>query len=290
MNGWLIYSQKDTYENKSYIDWFIEEAKHQKINLQLVLREDLSVGIINNKLSIIHKDESINLPIFVVIRTLEPMLNRMFEASGIHTFNSAAVSQLANNKENTHFYLSKLGLKMVNTLFIKKDNLSIDLPMELPFVVKEATGRGGKEVYLIEDQATFITCKNQLHSNDLIIQSSNVKKGKDLRVYVLGTEIIAAVLRESETDFRANYKLGGSVSLYSLNQIEKKHIYKIINSFKFDLVGIDFLIGLNNELLFNEIEDVVGSRMLSKVSEINLLEKYVAHIIKIINIKTGCQL
>lgn len=55
-------------------------------------------------------------------------------------------------------------------------------------------------------------------------------------------------------------------------------IQKIIDHFDFGLVGIDFLIGHDGELIFNEIEDVVGSRTLSEISDINLLEKYVTFI------------
>jgi len=117
------------------------------------------------------------------------------------------------------------------------------------------------------------------------IQSADVMLGKDLRVFVIGKEIIAAVLRVNKNDFRANYKLGGDAILYTLSDKEKKMIQQIIDHFDFGLVGIDFLIGNNGELLFNEIEDVVGSRILSKVSDINLLEKYVTFIKNKISMK-----
>ena len=52
----------------------------------------------------------------------------------------------------------------------------------------------------------------------------------------------------------------------------------MIESMDFGLVGIDFLFDSEGGLLFNEIEDVVGSRTLSQVSDINLLEKYVSFI------------
>lgn len=38
--GWLIYKKQDALENKSYINWFIKEAKEQEIHLKLILRED----------------------------------------------------------------------------------------------------------------------------------------------------------------------------------------------------------------------------------------------------------
>lgn len=102
-------------------------------------------------------------------------------------------------------------------------------------------------------------------------------------MFVVGKEIIGAVMRENSQDFRANFKLGGSARLYELQENELAIINKITSHFNFDMVGIDFLIDLDGELLFNEIEDVVGSRTLSAVSNVNILKKYIAHIKSEIN-------
>ncbi|HLR69910.1 MAG TPA: hypothetical protein VK085_00585, partial [Pseudogracilibacillus sp.] len=121
-------------------------------------------------------------------------------------------------------------------------------------------------------------CYPTLNTTDLVIQSTQVQPGKDVRVFIVGKEIVGAVLRENKDDFRANFKLGGTATWYPLHSEQIKMINKIIHHFDFAMVGIDFLIGPDDEFLFNEIEDVVGSRILSAVSDINILEKYVAHI------------
>ena len=54
---------------------------------------------------------------------------------------------------------------------------------------------------------------------------------------------------------------------------------KIIGEFDFGLVGIDFLIDEQEDFVFNEIEDVVGARMLYQVSDINLLHEYFVYIL-----------
>ena len=48
--------------------------------------------------------------------------------------------------------------------------------------------------------------------------------------------------------------------------------------FDFGLVGIDFIVGNDGELIFNEIEDVVGSRMLYAVSDISVVPLYLDYI------------
>ncbi|MUV39424.1 Coenzyme gamma-F420-2:alpha-L-glutamate ligase [Lentibacillus sp. JNUCC-1] len=114
--------------------------------------------------------------------------------------------------------------------------------------------------------------------NDLIIQDANVKLGRDVRVFVVGSEVVGAVLRQSDIDFRANFTLGGSANTYQLSKKDLEMIDKIMHAFDFGMVGIDFLIGLEGQLLFNEIEDIVGSRTLSATTDINILQKYITHI------------
>lgn len=277
--GWLIYSKKDALENSSYIDWFIEEARLQSLSLELVLREDLTIGRINNEHAIQLHQEQVELPQFAVVRTIEPLLSLHLEMAGIRVFNSSKISHLCNHKSLTHLEMSKLNIPMVDTIFIKKENMVEDPPMNFPFVVKEATGRSGQQVYLIQTEQDWQQCYQNLSATDLVIQSTQVQPGKDVRVFIVGKEIIGAVLRENHNDFRANFKLGGSATWYPLHDEQIEMINKIIHHLDFDMVGIDFLIGLNGEFLFNEIEDVVGSRILSAVSDINILEKYIAHII-----------
>ena len=273
-SGWLIYSKENAVQNSSYINWFIDEADKQSLTLSLIIREEMTIGIVNNKQCILVKSEVVVPPDFAIVRTIETLLNLHLENMGVRVFNSSEISRICNNKALTHHYINQLGIPMVNTIYAKRETIQDDPPLSFPFIVKEVSGRGGKQVYFIENQTDWINCKMSIQT-DIIIQSSDVQLGKDLRVFVVGKEIIAAILRESSTDFRANFKLGGTAKIYQLNDQEKKLIYKIINYFDFGMVGIDFLIGHNGELLFNEIEDVVGSRTLSIADNVNILEKYI---------------
>jgi|SRR5690625_111483 len=276
--GWLIYSKSDAKENKSFINWCMEEASLQDINLKLVLHEDIEIGVISNQLSCQINGQPTNLPDIAIVRTIDFLLSLQLEAMGVNVFNSSEVSKVCNNKALTHFMIRKLNVPMLDTLFIKAENLTNQPPMSYPFVVKDAESRGGKHVYLIKNQVEWTKNLTLLSSNKLIIQSCNVQLGKDLRVFVVGKKIIGGVLRQSTTDFRANFKLGGSAVWYDLSSHEEQIINKIISHFDFGMVGIDFLIDHKGDLLFNEIEDVVGSRILSKVSNKNIVREYMTYI------------
>lgn len=280
IQGWLIYNKIDAKENSAYIDWFIEEARFQHMYLKLIYREDITIGILNNEDTVLIQGTPANTPDFAVIRTIDTMLSYHLETCRIHVFNSAHISKMCNHKSFTYQAVQKLGIPIVDTVFSHQSLLTQQLPLEFPFVVKESTGRSGQHVFLITNQEDWNLGKNKLNPTDLVIQSANVQYGKDIRVFVIGKTIIGAVLRENDNDFRANFKLGGTATWYDLSKHEKAMIQIIVNYFKFDMVGIDFLLNDQGELLFNEIEDVVGSRILSAVSNINLLKKYITHIKK----------
>jgi glutathione synthase/RimK-type ligase-like ATP-grasp enzyme len=113
-----------------------------------------------------------------------------------------------------------------------------------------------------------------------VVQPLIGSRHQDLRVYVIGNKIQAAVLRTAKEGFKSNYSLGGEVSLYFLSEQETEIVNTIMDQFDFGLVGIDFIIGDEGELIFNEIEDVVGSRMLYRCSDINIVERYLKFIRK----------
>lgn len=278
MLGWLLYNEQDANENKAYIEWFIYESKKQNIELQLIYRERLAIGLEYGMYEVKYDNKPISLPDFVVVRTIEPIIQYMLTALKIPTFNSYEVAKTSNHKSWTYMEMHRLGIPFLPTYFAAKKAFPKTPPIPFPFVVKEATGRGGKEVFYIKNCDDWDRLKLRIHSDDIIIQQANVQLGKDVRVFVIGKEIVAAVLRKNRKDFRANYKLGGTAELFQLNVEQIEMVKKIVNHFDFGLVGIDFLIGPNNEFMFNEIEDVVGSRILSATTEINLLEKYVSYI------------
>ncbi|WP_100011958.1 ATP-grasp domain-containing protein [Lentibacillus sediminis] len=275
-HGWLIYQEKDAADNASYITWMIEEAERAELSLELVLREEMTIGIRGGEreTSVPGKEPAD----FAIVRTVDPFLSQHLEASGIPVFNSSVLARIANDKALTHHYMLNLGIPMVATFFYPKAIKPDIPPLFFPFVWKGTTGRGGKQVKWIGGANDWQEFRDAPIHEDYLLQACDVQLGKDVRVFVIGSEIIAAVLRENMSDFRANYKLGGTARLYELKPHERQMVDTIIQHFPADMAGIDFLIGYDGELLFNELEDVVGSRTLSAVSDINIVRRYICHI------------
>jgi len=282
LEAWLVYYKESAEYNKHYIDFYIDEGKKLGINFRLVLIEDIRFGVENGRLFLTHQSMDLRLPDFAVVRAIYPLLSKHMELMGIPVYNNSFVSEICNDKAKTYQYLAKTGIPMVNTCFYKNFQVSNGLDISGPTVIKAVDGHGGRQVFLVENHKEFEDRKdeiiNGIGSSDVVVQPLTGMKHQDLRVYVIGKEIIAAVLRTSKEGFRANFSLGGDIRLYNLNEEEKSLVQTIIREFEFGLVGIDFLIGDKGELIFNEIEDVVGSRMLYKCSDINIVELYLKYI------------
>ena len=269
--GWLIYNREDAKKNKAYIEWMLAEAQQLEMELQFHFREDLQIGHRNNQLFIDVLHSPVEPPAYAIVRTIDPFFTKQLEMLGTICYNSSFIAEVANNKAKTHQFISSLGIPMSDTIYCGGP---VQAVLPFPFIAKEVHGRGGKSVYLVENSEQLASLPRE---GEWLIQKPAVF-GKDVRVFVIGKQIIAAVLRESATDFKANYTLGGSASLYQLSDEETALIKKIIAAFDFGMVGIDFIFDEEGHFLFNEIEDVVGSRTLSALSEVNIVRKYLEFI------------
>lgn len=281
MTGWLIYKTEDVNRNKAYIDFYKEEGQALGINIELILVDKMNFGVKNKALFIEYEGRPIKKPDFAINRTIYPLLTKHLESMNIRVFNNSKTADICNDKAKTYQYISKLNIPVIDTSFVKSEYLNQAIKdIDGPVVIKGVAGHGGNQVFLYnpkEDDKEDILSK--LKGTDLVIQPLIGKRRQDLRVYLIGKEIIAAILRTAKTGFKSNYSLGGKIEVYSLSKKERELIKTITKAFDFALVGIDFIIGDDGGLIFNEIEDVVGSRMLYQCTDINIVNLYLKHII-----------
>lgn len=268
MRGILLYDEAGAKRNAWFIERLIECAKERDCVLDLIITDE-SFDI-NSLASLDPK------PDFALVRTIAPHLNRYLEEIGVKTFNNYLTSKVANDKMKTHFYATMMNVTTMDTHSLNGNELRI--PTEYPKVVKSVDGHGGSEVFLVKSAEE---CKEilSLHPNKYFIaQELASEPGIDMRVYVLGGKVLAAVKRTSKTDFRSNFSLGGSAELVQLPTEVLLTVKTVVKALEADFVGIDF-IRHNGKWVLNEIEDVVGTRMLYSLTDIDAADLYIQHII-----------
>lgn len=201
---------------------------------------------------------------FVINRTNDYRIAEYYENKGIRVFNPSGLSKIANDKQACYTFMQEYGIPIMPVNY-----------QGVPAVKKLINGHGGREVTMIHTPEPF--------EKNYVYQMPCDTPGKDLRVWVIGGEIVTAILRESKTDFRSNYCLGGSAEVYHLSNDEKALVHQIINLVESDYIGIDFLFH-NGSLVFNEMEDTVGARMVYDKTDIDILTLYCDYIKKELNL------
>lgn len=195
---------------------------------------------------------------YVINRSNDAAIAEYYEQQGLRVFNPAAFTRLANDKQACYDFMGRHGIEILPTRYRTP-----------PFVKKPKNGHGGQGV---------VWCTSaEDYDESMVCQQPADETGKDVRVWVLGGEMMGAMLRESRTDFRANYCLGGSATPYTLNASETALVKRIISLVQGDYYGIDFLFH-RGHLVFNELEDAVGARMLYDLTDFDIIGRYCDYI------------
>lgn len=284
MTGWIIYSKDDFGKNSGFVEMFRDRFAEYEIELETIIIEELEKN--SQEGYCLNKEE---LPDFAINRSRNATISRQLENCGIRVFNSAEVTEICNNKGKNYEYLKGvvpfLPVKYNGKIIISdivKNNMNVDSVMpeklEYPYVIKSCAGHGGSQVFMVNNRDEEKQALEKLKDIPYLIQQCCSDLGKDVRIYIIGNEIVAAVLRTSKDSFKSNYSLGGKVEPYTLNNSEVDMVKSIIEKLPLDYAGIDFTFH-NGKAVFNEIEDAVGARMLYQVSDLDIVQIYVQYIV-----------
>lgn len=283
LHGWMLYTEGDSSRNPHYIRLYEKACEHCKMSIKLGLYHP-SVLFSDKKEAIRQLRELLDLetPGYVVNRTRDYHLAELLESMGIRVFNNSQIARLGNDKSEAYRYMQKRAIPVMPTVY------SIQTPPPwYPAVVKSCDGHGGTEVCYISDASAWTNWKKEwLQKSDhprskkrYLIQQAASDPGKDVRVYIVGNKIKAAVLRTSSTDFRSNYCLGGKIQLHQLSAKEQELVNRTIQGLSIDMAGIDFIYH-HGQWVFNEIEDMAGARSLYSLTDYDIVHDYIKHIHK----------
>ncbi len=271
MKGYLIYDAPQIARNQRFIDFFLHAAKVRGVQLQLITVDQLACGIRYGQPFLLPE-----VPDFAVVRGMHPLLSRHMERCGVRVFNNSTVSDICNDKQKTHAYLTAHGIPMLDTGFV-----SINAPLHpfpYPVVLKASGGCGGRQVYLCEDEVIYLENLQKISPDTAVVQPLCDTPGRDVRVYMLGKTMVQAMLRYTDGDFRSNFGLHGTAQKHVLTTEQAKLVQRVSELFDFALVGVDMIFH-EGRAYINEIEDAVGTRMLYQFTNLQIVEMYMDFIL-----------
>lgn len=299
--AYIIYYDEEAKKNSGFIDMLKSECRKYDIALEYISFEKVNLM---SESSFENKFKKI---LFVINRTRECKLSLRFEKINVKVFHSSKITELGNNKYKTYCYLKEYfernknepqGEWIAHTVLVKADDLNNVLNDYIgkDYVIKSVDGHGGSQVFSLNDDGTKHgsyrknrdNAKNNIYKalqgHDCVLQKRIDSDSNDIRVYIVFGKIYAAVLRHGNDGFKSNFSLGGSVEEYFPDEEQKKIIEKFIEAFgaeQLSMAGIDFILTRDGNLIFNELEEMVGSRMLYNCSKHDIVREYVEQIAKL---------
>ena len=121
------------------------------------------------------------------------------EAAGVATINNTRAIRLVRNKAVAAAYAHAHGLPMPPTYFAAHPRLFKQIPLKVyPIVVKPSNGSACRGIYRVNSPADLDTLVIEGESDTFFLAQHYVENtGFDIKVYVTGREVYAAVAKKS---------------------------------------------------------------------------------------------
>ncbi|WP_318615201.1 RimK family alpha-L-glutamate ligase [Sporosarcina sp. YIM B06819] len=284
LNCWVIYNGSLTSDKFKDQAQLLKEAA-ERAGVQAKLKKNFEV--------LIDLDKVIEQrPHFVVFLDKDILLAQFLKNAGIAVFNDPDVIETCDNKAKQYLQLAASGVPMPETIiapkvypaFTIRDSGYYERVLErlgLPMIIKEGHGSFGMKVYLIETEQQFYDKTDELRGVDYVFQKFiATSRGRDIRVNIVGGEIVAAMYRYSETDFRANITNGGVASEVELTVAQQALAIRAAEAVSAEFAGVDLLFGENEEPLVCEVNAAAHIRNIYNVTGVNVADAMMAYILR----------
>lgn len=209
---------------------------------------------------------------------------RQLEMMGVYTPNPSDAVLRARDKLRSLQIFAAHGLDMPTTVFGDNPDDPNDLLAllgEPPHVIKLNEGSQGNGVVLAEKRAasqSVIEAFRGLYANFLVQEFIGEAKGSDLRCFVVGKSVVAAMQRSaSPGDFRANLHRGGSAQPAVLSAAERRMALRAASALGLGIAGVDLLRSKRGPLLL-EVNASPGLEGIEKASGIDVAARIVEHL------------
>lgn len=175
---------------------------------------------------------------------------RQFEIMGVYPLNESVAITRSRDKLRSMQLLARKGVGLPVTGFANKpDDVKdlIKLVGGAPLVIKLLEGTQGIGVVLAETQKaaeSVIEGFMGVKANILVQEFIKEAKGADIRCFVIGGKVVAAMKRQGAPgEFRSNLHRGGSAELVKITPAERATAVKAAKTMGLNVCGVDLLRG-----------------------------------------------
>lgn len=173
---------------------------------------------------------------------------RQFEMMGTFSVNESVAISRSRDKLRSLQLLARKGVGLPRTGFASKSTNTKDLIKTVggaPLVIKLLEGTQGIGVVLAENDKSaesIIQAFMGLKANILVQEFIKEAGGADIRCFVVGDKVVAAMKRQgAEGEFRSNLHRGGSAMLVKLSKEERATAVTAAKVMGLGMCGVDLL-------------------------------------------------
>jgi ribosomal protein S6--L-glutamate ligase len=173
---------------------------------------------------------------------------RQFEIMGVYCLNESVAITRARDKLRSLQLLARRGVGLPVTAFAHSPDDTQDmikLVHGAPMVIKLIEGTQGKGVVLAEtDKAatSVIEAFRDLNAYFLVQEFIEEAKGSDIRCFVIGGKVVAAMKRKAPPgEFRSNLHRGGTASVIKLTRDERATAARAARILGLNVAGVDLV-------------------------------------------------
>ncbi|QIM63082.1 ribosomal protein S6 modification protein [Pasteurellaceae bacterium Orientalotternb1] len=205
---------------------------------------------------------------------------RHFELQGVAVLNNAQSFRLARDKWQSLQTLVTSGIAVPNTaitgeLFATSVSLN---GFSHPIIIKTLSGSQGVGVMKLDQKSSSMSLLDTLKAAQIPTlqqQFISESQGQDIRAFVIGDQVVAAMVRQGASgEFRANIHQGGNATSIQLSAAEQQLAIQATKALGLDVAGVD-LVRSKKGLLVLEVNASPGLEMIEKVSGVDIAGKMI---------------
>lgn len=291
MYGWVIHNGNLSSDKfNRFSTWVQHAGAKEGIAIEIVKNNQILSLADSNGLGLLQSIKQDHFPDFVIFIDKDITLAQQLELIGIPVFNSASAIDLCDNKVLMYQALAHRKLAIPRTIIapkiftgVKKIDmdsfLTVEQQLEYPMIIKEGYGSYGEQVYLIENRRQLVESIHTLYDRPFLFQEFiQSSYGRDVRINVVGNNVVAAVKRFATDDFRANVQLGSTMEAYQPSEIEKSLAIRATQAVGADFAGVDLLFGENDNPIICEVNTNAHIENIFHYTGVNVADHIISHI------------
>lgn len=212
---------------------------------------------------------------------------KYLEHAEVPIVNSPKSVSISHDKFESFLALDDKGIPVPKTILVKDLNQAEKMASKipLPFVIKPVSGSWGRDTYLVHNLEDVhhnlenLSERAWYMDSGILLQEFVENPGRDIRVFVIGDEVVASMYRYAkEGEWRTNVALGAIGKNCEPNDEIKELSLKSVKAIGGDIMSVDLIEGPEG-LRVLEVNGAADFKGLTESTGVNIAEKIVDYLV-----------